>query len=642
MSVSRDETYLRTLKETHAELQHVKSSGNWLIVISVIAVVLLYSGAGLAALAYLGQDAFLALDPIWFVAAGTLLAGPALAILLAGFLARQSQRTSRANALILRASQLLLMPAELAGNRVDNLAVRVREETVRIDEAVETAHASLANLKNTLTSEREEMDKFIDRNRDQIGVMVQKLADERQALAELTSAVEAQTESISEAIPRQARTMADAARMAQQEIAKADLAVDERLKALDDSGRRLGEQLAALGDMSLDAEARTDQIAKTVAGVIEQLNASAKTVDTAIRASEMASSAATETGDALNAAVSSALDGTREASEFIRLQSRDAVAEALKAMADLKAAGEAAEAATRSAGDEARAEADRTEQRIQELSHKLYEAATKATSAAEAGLERARTRIERASGLLNGLFDADIQSDPPPPPAAPPPPQLRPRQSDDLPPAPSEDEIFTPAAPEPDARQQPPGEPEPPQIISHAPPEPEASNSTETAPDGKTETEAEDGSNTLFDVAFDRASLKERGVSWRDLLSGIEPEPEERNEAARNVLAEISDAGVELNGMLSMKETRKIAGAARKGDRQRHRAVREYAGSAVQTLTYRLEDDAPFRQSVEQFLSAESQDAASALTEAEKSRTEASSRLTAYLILDTAMKSIDA
>lgn len=645
MSVSREETYLRTLKETHAELQSVRSSGNWLIVVSIIACVLLYAGAGLAALAYFGQDALLALDPIWFAAAGTLLAGPALAILLAGFLARQSQRTSRANALILRASQLLLMPAELAGNRVDTLAVRVREETVRIDEVVETAHASLANLKDTLTSERAEIEQFVDHNRRQIGEMIQKLADERQALAELTSAVEAQTESISEAIPRQARTMAEAARLAQQEIAKADLAVDERLKALDDSGRRLGEQLASLGDMSLHAEQRTDQIAKTVANVIEELNASAKTVDTAIRASEMAASAATETGDTLNAAVSSALDGTREASEFIRLQSRDAVAETLKVMADLKAAGEAAEAATRSAGDRARAEADQTEQRIHALSNTLYEAATKATSAAEAGLERARTRIERASGLLNGLFDADLQSEPqsPPPPiapVAPPMPELRPRFTGDAPTTPADTEANkapdTDPAPVEDLS--PPSATEAPLPVEPTSPEIYSSSSSE-----QTETVTEpddDGTNTLFDIAFDRASNKEAGISWKDLLSGLEAEPEERNEAARNILTEISDAGVELEGMLSMKETRKIAGASRKGEKQRHRAIREFAGSAVQTLTYKLEDDEIFRQAVEEFLNIESQDAFDALAEADKSRTEANPRLAAYLILETALKSV--
>lgn len=648
MSVSRDESYLNALKETHAELQRIRSSGNWLVIASIAAACFLYLGAGLAALAYFGADTLAAAEPIWFGAAIAVLAGPAVAIVMAGVLARQSQRSGQANALVLRASQLLLMPAEQAGKQIGVLATQVKTEAEHIDETVETAHASLSNLQETLANERKALSEFVEQNRKSLESMFDKLSEERQALAELSSAVEAQTEAISEAIPRQARTMAEAARMAQQEVAKADMAVDERLKSLDETGIRLGEKLASLGEMSIEAEDRSQRLAVTIDSMIKRMNESAQTVDTAIKASEMAASAATETSDALSATISNALDGTRDASEFIRKQSREAVAEALKAMAELKAAGEAAEAATRAASQTARSEADQTERRIQEISDSLYAAAVRATSTAEAGLDRARQRIERASALLNGMYEADPATPPAPtytpPPEPPPKTALRPRFQDD---APIKD---TPASTKPQAEadtrevaeQETKSEATPKRKEANTDPGP-VTKPARQAPEDTKETSVdpdEDGSVTLFDMAFERATQKEMGLTWKDLLSGLEAEPEERDEAARHILSEIEDAGVNLDDLFAVRETRKIASASRKGDRQRQRAVREYAGSNVRTLQYRLEDDARFKASAERFIKTEAKDSIQSLSEAERSRSSAPKRLTAYLVLDTAFASM--
>lgn len=645
MTVSRDESYLTALKDTHAELQRIRSTGNWLVVASICAAVFLYLGAGLAALAYFGADKLGQAEPIWFFAAFAILTGPAVAIVMAGVLARQSRQSGQANALVLRASQMLLMPAEQTGSRINVLATQVKSETSKIDETIENTHASLADLKQTLELERRSLSEFVEQNRSSLADMLLKLSDERQALAELSAAVEAQTAAISEAIPRQARTMAEAARLAQQEVAKADLAVDERLQALDESGRLLGEKLAMLGDMSVEAEERSSRLAKNIDHIATQIQASARTVDTAVRAGEMASTAATETSDALSAAVSSALDGTREASEFIRKQSREAVAETLKAMAELKSAGESAEAATKAASEAARIEADRTEKRIQELSESLYAAATRATSTAEQGLERARQRIERASALLNGLYDGEAPQaaafqqptsyHPPEEPAQPQQPTLRPRFPEELTEQLDHIQQRSKPAATPQAPTQEPPAPTPSATKQQSSPEPSAPTSS-AKPDDEGYDMDDDTTVSLFDVAFDRATQKEMGLTWKDLLSGLEAEPEERDEAARYILAEIEDAGVPLDEAFNARETRKISGAARKSDRHRQRAVREFAGTGVRTLQYRLEDDPRFKASAERFVKTEAKDSIQSLSEAERSRTEAPSRLSAYLLLDAA------
>ncbi|MAP93562.1 MAG: hypothetical protein CMK07_01310 [Ponticaulis sp.] len=657
MSQSRDEMYMRSLKDTHAELQTIKGSGNGLVIAGIVGAVVLYLGAGLAAFAYFGGDALASLNPVWFVAAVVLLAGPAIAMVMAGFLARQSLQTARSNALVLRASQMLLMPADLAAGRIDTLATRVQEETGRMDELVEGTHASLSELKISLTEERESLSKFIAENRTHIADMVTKLSDERQALAELTSSVEAQTAAISDAIPRQARTMAEAARLAQQEVAKADLAVDERLKALDDAGRHLGERLSVLGDLSIDAEQRSKRLGEALAAISKQLDASAQTVDTAIRASEMAVSAATETGDSLSAAISGALDGTREATEFIRKQSREAVAEAMEAMRELRQAGLDAESSTKLAGEAARAEAEQTEERIAELTQRLYEAATRATSVADAGLESARKRIERASALLSGLDDTSLFLTPSPAPSPvpeqtvsrpqPPEPEPEPPATAAVPTAPTEPPKSEPLGLRPRQSEETP-KPATDKTGSEdqsAPPPPEYKPAPKASSERETEKPAghaaADLDTSLFDLAFERASQKEMGVTWRDLLSGMEAEPEERDEAARHIISEIQDVGIELSELLNPKETRKIASASRRNEKYQRRLVREYSGSAVQTLIYRLEDDHRFRPAVMRFLESEQTDAMRSLTEAEKSRTGASPRLAAYLVLDVAYSALE-
>ena len=70
--------------------------------------------------------------------------------------------------------------------------------------------------------------------------------------------------------------------------------------------------------------------------------------------------------------------------------------------------------------------------------------------------------------------------------------------------------------------------------------------------------------------------------------------------------------------------------------------MREYAGSNVRTLQYRLEDDARFKASAERFIKTEAKDSIQSLSEAERSRSSAAKRLTAYLVLDAAFASMQA
>ena len=652
-----DEDYNRVLHDVQNDLRSASSAGGHIVFLGFLSGAFIYAGIAASAFMMLGEQAFLSLDPKWFGVGALVGAGPALACILAGYMGRQSLRTNRANRPILRASQVLLLPTEAAGSRVQVLSRSVREEVGRIDELIESSHASLADMKQTLELERSEISRSIEGNSKQIQTMVGKLADERQALAELTSAVDAQAEAMSDTIPRQARLMAEAARAAQQEVAKADDALQARLEALDASAQRLGEALAQLRDMSKQGENNAAHLVSTIASVEQRLKESAKVVDAAVRASELAASAATETGDSLNAAVASALDGTREASDFIRNQSREAVGEAMKAMTELRHAGEQAESALTAVGAAARAQAVETEQRIDQMSESLYQSASRATSAVEAGLDRARLRMERATALLTGAYDlgddAPLPTEDPrerfttPPPVTSGKPStvsdFRPRQTeeqeteeptienqaeDDIEPN-DFDTVSEPADDEPLDRTGRMVDPE----DEYTP------ESTHSWRDQITAIDTDD--DHQVDPVDAPISLdKDSGLTWKDLLAGLDTPAEERDEAARYILSEIGQCKIELSDLFTPKMVKKLAGAARRGDRHRRRAVREFAGSQVQTLLYRLQDETAFRNSVDRFLTVEEPDALRLLTETEKSRSTASPRLAAYLLLDSAMSSI--
>lgn len=654
-----DNPYLRSVDQTRHELSEARSSGNGWVIFGWLSLLSILGAAGYALWAMFGVEGLLAL-PLPNIILG--LAGAFLLsvlILSTAYLARQSVRTSQANAVVLRASQMLLAPAEKSGKQIASLGQAMRAEAERLDELFETTYASMADIAERLTAERSTFETHVGQNRQSLETMMGRLADERQALAELSSAIDAQSAAMSDALPKHARLMADAARFTQQEVAKADEALDERLKALDEAGKRLGERLIMLDDMARDAEGRTAALSTSISQIEAQLSQSAKTVDSAIRASELATSAASETGDALNAAVASALDGTREASDYIRKQAKEAAAEAMRAMADLRVAGEQAEAATQAAGAAARAQAEETEVRIEQMSELMYRAATRATSAAEAGLDRARQRIERASALLNGLNDSAGLSDAPfeDPSASfavPPEPVtgLRPRVDE-----PNTSETSdAPAKPrETDERERDPDldtPPTPSRPVIEIPnfrerftlPEKEVNTEVDTSAAEANETDSSDESKdegNMFETAFDSAAQRSSGLSWKDLLAGLEgDEGDERDQAARYIMNEINEAGADLEAALDAKALKRISGATKRSERHRRRSVRDQAGAAVQKVMFRLQDDAQFYNAAERFVTVEEPDALRALSEVDRTRSAGSPRLAAFLIVDTALANI--
>ena len=85
------------------------------------------------------------------------------------------------------------------------------------------------------------------------------------------------------------------------------------------------------------------------------------------------------------------------------------------------------------------------------------------------------------------------------------------------------------------------------------------------------------------------------------------------------------------------KAKRKIAEAARKGDKERKTAILAQAGRQVERVTQRLRNDRELMELARDFISMECDDALSALEQTQKTGRNASPRLAAYLLLDAAL-----
>jgi hypothetical protein len=130
-----------------------------------------------------------------------------------------------------------------------------------------------------------------------------------------------------------------------------------------------------------------------------------------------------------------------------------------------------------------------------------------------------------------------------------------------------------------------------------------------------------------------------RTDNWRDLLGGIDtppPAPQVREQSAGAMIDRLDRAGVRLH-VVKAADLRRIANASSQGERQRRRATHETAPAEIQRVTRMLESDRDMQTAAREFVSREAADALRVLSMAGRAREDAAPRLSAYLLLDTAL-----
>ena len=651
--------------------------------------------------AFGGAAALLGLDALSTYSAAVIGAGsvaltiPGLMILMAGLLARENSRAASTNAVVLEAAARLLMPMEQTGSDAALFADQMRKSAGEVDRSMAHALSSMKAMSAEISDERQRLESVSYVTADNAKELSKRLHDERKSLETLASDIRKQTEMMSEAIPRQAAQMRDSARAAAADIAQADQALEVRLENLDTASSKLSGKVSSLDTMSIDAAKRSEELIFAVARMEEKLEQSRKMVEQALRAGEMVAASAHTTGDRLTEAVNSALDRAKTASRDIQAEALEASERAAASLAQLKKAGQDAAEAIRAA----RAEGD-TQARLQGLpsAPPPAEPSGDPTSRQRDVLAKSPGPPTAPSGWLKPkrpgpsqpkLEDDDVFDDAPEPSAA-----SQHAGDEDLFDAagasPASEDIQTRSAANGDGATEragkadnendhenvgssglssndpaPAGDRQPVQFHrrrTDRPPylkpvnggqavnlatveaaDPHIEDDEEEEEAVRAETEPEDLATPETEAAPEEEPKIARQADshqWSDIIADMERDDHPalpREEIAEEVIHRLMDSGIRLGEIFRPRDKKKIAGASRKGEGLRRKAISDAASRQVQRVQKRLDGDRQLMHMSREFLAMEEPDALMALDKTCRSSKNASARLSAFLLIDAAL-----
>lgn len=650
-----------------AQLEAARTAGGWMPWAGAAIAVLLWGGVGVWLVATMGVDGIAKLSPMVLAGGAAALFAPGLAMICAGVMARESARSSRANAIVLTSARLLLEPAEASREEVSTLGEAITLETQALNRALAETRQRIDGLKHDIETSVTSALKAAEIVRADSEVLVSRMGSEREGLTQLAENLRGQADSLAKAIPRHAQIMAEATRSAQDQVRQADSTLDQRLRDMAETSAHLAQRISQLDTMGAESRKRAQNLASVLMRLDEQLVQSTRMVEAATKAGELASAATKSTAESLRDTVSDALASALKATETINSRSAQASEDARQSMALLREAGTHAEATTRTAAHAARAHADETEKRINQLADTLFKTATRATNAAESGLERARTRIEKASLLLDrmkgeaetsSVDDLILEPSPAPqlgaPPTAPQPAAPQKAVAAAQPISLSQPAYSDQPFPLFGVRQPPPGPP-PMASVQAAPAPQSAPVQAPTQSHAPARDDFMFGPPKAADAFGDELILSKPmavrrapehdpffddeetpSASWRGLLSGIDDVAPHIHDQSASIVDRLDRAGVRLHAVKAS-DLRRIANAAHQGERQRRRAIRDTAPSEIQRVARLLEADRDLEYAARTFVASEEPDALRVLSMADRSREDAAPRLSAYLLLDAAL-----
>jgi predicted nucleic acid-binding Zn-ribbon protein len=563
------------------------------------------------------------IPPMLLSAGGIAAFSPAFLIIMAGFMGRSTRRAAAANALVLEATSRLMMPAREAGTEGIAFAEQMKQAAGEVDLAMAHALTAMKAMAGEIGDERQRLESVSYATSDNARDLATRLAAERHALEALARELRSQISMMSEAIPRQAQMMISAARQASDEVGRADTALENRLGSMSRAGEDLSRRLESLDGLAREAATRTESLTFSITRIEDKLEHSRRTVDAAVRASEVAAAAAATTGDALKGAVACALDGARQANAEINSATRGAAEEAARALARLREAGEQAAYALRTASYAARIEGENLERRTgiaaPSLAPPPLRQSLSAPQASYANGQGTSGHAPNGNGHAPSYPNGNERL-----------PASRASMDDDLFDA-SADAVIAASAVTPPAvaplvlgRDVTSREGEPLMLRRR--------HEDEQAP--PPELPRRRASDQLMGPASNGSSL-------RDIISDIAREesgaPDDREQLAEALVSRLQSSGIPLGDVFRPRSKKRIAAANTKGNGPRREAIREQAGKEVERVSHRLRGDYKLMDMARQFALLEQADALAALEQTQSTSRNASARLAAFLLVDAAL-----
>ena len=324
------------------------------------------------------------------------------------------------------------LAAERARNDMALLREALSQETIRLNEAAETAGRTARRLAEQLGDEREKMQVLATRMDSQASGVIEAVERQSRMVVDASDLAQTQLREAEAALAARAADLAaaaseaqDAARVAADDLARQTLRLEnagsgvaEQIQSVEEG---LGQQRAALVTaayaLRTDQEDFSAQVESQRAQLSEQLSATRTAAgelgDTSTRTTETIKDlveAATDQfralvemsqreADGFDAATKLALDRF----EALAAEARDALVEETRsALSALQATAEESRAAATDAAEQAQVRADR-------LGEALFEAAQKADQAADARVDSARKIVIETSGLVDEAGDRALE-----------------------------------------------------------------------------------------------------------------------------------------------------------------------------------------------------------------------------------------
>ena len=136
----------------------------------------------------------------------------------------------------------------------------------------------------------------------------------------------------------------------------------------------------------------------------------------------------------------------------------------------------------------------------------------------------------------------------------------------------------------------------------------------------------------------DSPDIEQEGdIPGEPAASRAQPVIHSREETAAQLIERLEGSGIALPRTFGARDKKKIAVAARKDVKTRRNAIRSAAGQDVERVAARLRNDDTLRDLAHRFVAAEEVEALKTLEETHNRGKHASPRLSAYLLVDTAL-----
>lgn len=442
---------------------------------------------------------------------------------------------------------------------------------------------------------------------------------------------------MSEAIPRQAQMMVSAARQASDEVGRADTALENRLGTMQRAGEDLGRRLDSLDGLAREAATRTEALTFSITRIEDKLEQSRRTVDAAVRASEVAAAAAATTGDALKGAVASAIDGARQANSEINAATRGAAEEAARALARLREAGEQAAYALRTASYAARIEGENLDRLTGHAAQQLPAPPVRPSLAAPPS---SAPNGHAANGHANGHSNGQSNGKSPSNGNGHAPADTNGNGRLQAARGPTDDDLFEASADAVIAANALASDADDPLLLGR---ETSASGGEPLMLRRRHEDPPAPPPELPRRRASDLLSAPDAsGSALRDIISDITREEDgepsaDREQIAETIVARLQTAGIPLGDVFKPRSKKRIAAAAQKGNAARRDAIREQARKDVERVSHRLRSDSQLMGTARRFAELERADALAALNQTQSTSRNASARLAAFLLVDAAL-----